>query len=655
MTRTSTAVSSLMAVFSLVWATAAHATTYHVTTTADPDMTACATPASGCSLREALIAIKNTPSPPDEIDLSPGVYVNTQGVAFPIAAPLAIVGQGSSGTTIDGSAGSGVLAATSAIAGTVTISGVSIAHARGGPGIYVPNLQRLVLDRVAVVDNRPQGGAEVINGAAQITNSLFANNQSTGSGPEGAGLYVVGSSPLTISNSTITGNSATGTVGALGGGLAVVSAPTQITSSTIDGNSVSGPNAAGGDLSLSNVTGSIANSIVAGGVATDSNHSDCDLKSSTFTSDGYNLEDDTQCGFTATGDQQTVNPMLGALPAGPDATSALALLPGSPAINAGDPHGCVGTTGILSTDQRGLPRPAGARCDIGAFEFQLPAISGQPTTTGSGVVGQALTCTPAAATSQDGGTTQTALAWRRDGTAIPGANGATYPLTVADAGHAITCVQTSTNDAGPSSATSAAVDVAGAPTFAGIATLSATPVVGVPVTCRVPQVSAPGDPATVAITWLLAGSAVPGAAAYTPTAADAGRALACQVTATNHAGAVSTTSSSAAVALPSNAFTVVKTAARRRGSVSVTVALPGPGDISIAVGRTRKQSSSRNPVARTGQTAATAGNRALSISLSRTARRRLALPHATRLFVSITFTPTGGRPATKTIRLLVRR
>jgi hypothetical protein len=59
--------------------------------------------------------------------------------------------------------------------------------------------------------------------------------------------------------------------------------------------------------------------------------------------------------------------------AGPDAGSPLgdkggpplnfALLPGSPAINAGDNASCP------PTDQRGMTRPQGPICDSGAFEF----------------------------------------------------------------------------------------------------------------------------------------------------------------------------------------------------------------------------------------------------------------------------------------------
>ena len=48
-----------------------------------------------------------------------------------------------------------------------------------------------------------------------------------------------------------------------------------------------------------------------------------------------------------------------------------ALLRGSPAIDKGNPAGCVDAEGrLLATDQRGLPRRQSGRCDVGAFELQ---------------------------------------------------------------------------------------------------------------------------------------------------------------------------------------------------------------------------------------------------------------------------------------------
>jgi hypothetical protein len=49
----------------------------------------------------------------------------------------------------------------------------------------------------------------------------------------------------------------------------------------------------------------------------------------------------------------------------------MALLPGSPAVDAGD------TAAAPPTDQRGFPRPAGSAPDIGAYEYgsMLPVLS----------------------------------------------------------------------------------------------------------------------------------------------------------------------------------------------------------------------------------------------------------------------------------------
>jgi hypothetical protein len=75
---------------------------------------------------------------------------------------------------------------------------------------------------------------------------------------------------------------------------------------------------------------------------------------------------------TITGAPLTADPLLGPLGANGGPTPTMALLPGSPAIDAGDP-GCLDLLGgPVLVDQRGALRPAGLACDIGAFEVATP-------------------------------------------------------------------------------------------------------------------------------------------------------------------------------------------------------------------------------------------------------------------------------------------
>ena len=91
----------------------------------------------------------------------------------------------------------------------------------------------------------------------------------------------------------------------------------------------------------------------------------------TVTSRGYNVCSDNGGGFlNGPGDQINTDPMLGPLQDNGGATLTHALLPGSPAINAGDPN----FTPPPFYDQRDNPfvRVFNGRVDIGAFEVQPP-------------------------------------------------------------------------------------------------------------------------------------------------------------------------------------------------------------------------------------------------------------------------------------------
>jgi hypothetical protein len=185
-----------------------------------------------------------------------------------------------------------------------------------------------------------------------ISNSTIANNSSD---RDGGGIFNDNGSSrvVNISNSTIANNSANGD----GGGI-LNNGTTTISNSTIANNSANG----GGGLFNKSGTMTIAQSIVANNSAS-SGHN-CGF-APPLIDQGYNLESGTDCGFTATGSLQNTNPQIGPLANNGGPTRTMALQPTSPAINTIPPTICA-----ITTDQRGVSRPQGPTCDMGAFEFQ---------------------------------------------------------------------------------------------------------------------------------------------------------------------------------------------------------------------------------------------------------------------------------------------
>jgi N-acetylneuraminic acid mutarotase len=206
----------------------------------------------------------------------------------------------------------------------------------------------------------------------QITNSSITDN------PGGA-IYSdtgqPGPTTVSITNSTISGNaggvynstlSATGvnnsTISDNGSGIYndVASSGAGVSNSTMSNNGVE-LNSDGPSINMYNTIFNISpggHSIVFNGWGT-------------VTSSGYNLSSDDGGGYlNAAGDQINTEPMLGPLQGNGGSTFTHALLPGSPAINAGDPNiNCV-----QCYDQRGpgYDRVRGGRIDIGSFEVQQP-------------------------------------------------------------------------------------------------------------------------------------------------------------------------------------------------------------------------------------------------------------------------------------------
>jgi hypothetical protein len=90
----------------------------------------------------------------------------------------------------------------------------------------------------------------------------------------------------------------------------------------------------------------------------------------------YNLvQNATGCLFplTASNNVTGTAPLIGPLKDNGGPTWTHALLSGSPAIDAGRPYASgIVVNNCLATDQRGVTRPIGSRCDIGAYEAAQP-------------------------------------------------------------------------------------------------------------------------------------------------------------------------------------------------------------------------------------------------------------------------------------------
>jgi hypothetical protein len=279
---------------------------------------------------------------------------------------------------------------------SVTVSGnrggVPSPTGNGGSGGGILNSGTLVLSNVVVSDNEASGtfsgagssGGGILNeGTATITNTTIARNTAGGGGSgsangpgQGGGISSTGA--LSLTNATISGNTARGAPffgeGGRGGGLAIGAGTATLTNVTITGNTVGqgglnngSPPGIGGAINRSGGAATLASTIVANSVGA----SNC---AGAIVSAGSNLSSDASCGFNAPGDLNNANPQLGPLADNGGATATHALLPGSPAIDA-----VQSACPPPATDQRGFLRPAGPRCDIGAFE--LGAVSPTPTST----------------------------------------------------------------------------------------------------------------------------------------------------------------------------------------------------------------------------------------------------------------------------------
>ncbi len=393
----------LMALFLAVAPTAVASTTRYVNGVTGSDSNNCLSPTTACKTIGHAISLSVSG---DSISVAAATYKENLGIDF----NLNILGSGAATTIIDGGSVATVVSISKATA-HVTLSKLTIRNgvANNGGGIYnsgaltmnngviskntakavsgfargggIYNNDTLTINNSVVVGNSADTDAGGIfnGGGMTISRSTISGNSTMG---DGGGIWNLGT--MTVNDSTISGNKGGAIVFATGAGIAN-SASMAINNSTISDNKIIKHGIGG----IANLEGTlmISNSTIAGNqggihfnVGTLSlqntivgNNSGGNCFNS-VTSKGYNLSSDGSCDFDGPGDLNNTKPMLGPLQNNGGPTKTMALLPGSPAIDSGNPSGCTDGLGhLLKTDQRGDPRPNTedtGGCDIGAYERQ---------------------------------------------------------------------------------------------------------------------------------------------------------------------------------------------------------------------------------------------------------------------------------------------
>lgn len=256
-----------------------------------------------------------------------------------------------------------------------------------------------------ITDNQALQGGAIENRVSQgktsvvVKRSLLESNQAVFGGGAIYSYADRGESSFLLSNCTLADNQSEGTIYSQGGAIycgndSQSQSTFSLENCTLSKNAAS----AGGDSiyndgsASSNSVVQMANSIFKPGHASGNFIN----KAGLFTSLGYNLSSDAASGLLkGPGDSIGIDPLLDLDgPRSMGGTAAIALLPNSPALNAGDSN----FTGPPNTDQRGagFARVRGGRVDIGAFEAQMPTLSvidAPPAPEGSAAAPNAATAT----------------------------------------------------------------------------------------------------------------------------------------------------------------------------------------------------------------------------------------------------------------------
>jgi hypothetical protein len=338
-----------------------------VVSVAAPRTAAAATISVACGDVAGLKAAINAAAPGDTISLAGG------GCNYAIAAADNSSASGANGLplinkalTIEGNKATISRASASQFrffemlaSANLTLSRVTLSNGslNGAPGTTVGgaifNRQGILIikDSTLSGNQAPVGGAIYNSGPVSITGTTFVGNSS---GNEVGGAIYQSFDTLNVTNSSFFNNSAFS-------GSAIVTATTvNVLNSTFSGNDAVSGLQGGALYNIPSGTLNLQNSVVSNN--TGGNCTTAAFGGAPVTDGGHNITwPDTTCpGLNE-------DPKLGPLAKDGGPTYTFALQPGSPAVDAIPPAGA----GCPPIDQRGVSRPQGPSCDIGAFELTM--------------------------------------------------------------------------------------------------------------------------------------------------------------------------------------------------------------------------------------------------------------------------------------------
>ncbi len=264
----------------------------------------------------------------------------------------------------------------------------------------IPGSSPMEVENCEIIDNTAPFGGGIASsvGDTKIVESTLSRNIAS---KDGGGIYNDGL--MTLIQSTLSGNEASAFGGGIqnmetiivqestfsgntarrGGGLASDEGDTTLTNNTFSANTATDSggglysSSPGGSIQASHITVAFNNAADGGGVAIsggslgiknsivgmNASGGDCSISAGGFSSIAENINSDGSCpGFTLKDD-----PLLKVLANYGGPTETHALQSDSPAIDAAPDCTAIGGAAV-TIDQRGLSRPGGPVCDLGAYE-----------------------------------------------------------------------------------------------------------------------------------------------------------------------------------------------------------------------------------------------------------------------------------------------